>query len=463
MASAFALWWLFALGAAAQEPSPIERTRQDEHRVVLQCERISRLMERLARADAPAREAVIASLEAARPTSASVHWSPGLDVLRRAEGLLDPAAEVQDAHWEALDRLAGSLDLIAAPGAFEVRDGELTEPLTVRVVRAWGSESANVELALEWMDTSGQHSVARREPVAADAFGARGFPMYLRAPSGDAGRCQLFGRLTRRPAGTFAALVPGIRVDGVERLRERLEALRKRERVDQPGFRRLEELLSRLLVTGLRGSSALGGGDMLLALERWTSEGPPRGLLVPLERSFEGARGPEHWLWSFSPQREPERAVVFIAHSGETAEQIFSGELGSAWLEFAEQSGTQLLATHAPSSAAHVGPLLARVREWTGELELMLVARGDSLASLDAAFAKAEERPFDSWVAFTSIPAGACAALFPELPALLVTPGPAAPARDGLEWIEGERLWFLREPQLLGHVSAWLSRRAQSR
>lgn len=466
-AGVFALVWLLALAASgsplSQDAAAAERTRQDEHRLVLQCERVSRLLERLALADAPTREALIASLEAARPASASVHWSPGLDVLRRAEGLLDPAADVADEQWESLDRLAGSLDLIAAPGAVEAREGELTEPLTVRVVRAWGSEAANVELALEWMDTKGQRTVARREPVAAEAFGPRGFPMYLRAPAGGPGRCHLFGNLTRRPAGSFAALIPGVRVDAIESLRARLDALRKRERLDQPGFRRLEELLSRLLVTGLRGSTALGGGEMLLALERWTSEGPPRGLLTPVERSFDAGRGPEHWLWSFSPQREPERAIAFIAHSGETAEQALSGELGAAWLEFAEQSGTQLLATHAPSSAAQMVALLADLREWTGQLELVLVARGDSLAALGAAFSSGSSPPFDAWVALTSIPAANCAALFPQLPALLIAPGPAAPERERLEWVEGERIWFLSEPQLLAQVSAWLGRRAQSR
>lgn len=465
--SEFTLASLVALAvcgpAAAQDDALAERVRQDEHRLVLQGERVSRLLERLARADAPTRELVVASLEAARPQDASVHWTPGLDLLRRAEGLLDPVAEEVDPQWEALDRLAGSLDLIAAPGAFEVRAGELTEPLIVHVVRAWGSESANVDLALEWLDPSGERSAARREPVAAEAFGPSGFPMYLRAPGGGAGRRQLFGHISRRPGGKFAALVPGIRVDAVENLRARLEALRARERIEQPGYRRLEALLSRLLVAGQRGSTALGGGEMLLALERWTSDGPPRGLLVPLERSSEGTRGPEQWLWSYSPQREPERALAFIAHSGETAEQVFSGELGDAWLEYAERSGTQLLATHAPNSVAQLAPLLARLREWTGRLELVLVTRGDSLAALGIAGVNAGEPPFDAWVAFTSVPAANCAALFPGSPSLVIAPGPAAPARAGLEWIEGDRLWFLGEPSLLAHVSSWLERRAQSR
>lgn len=448
---------------AAARRERLARARLDEHRATLLGERMTHFLERLAHADEAAARAIFERLEAARPAGASAHWSPSLDVLRRAEGVIDPAVDGADPHWESLDRLAGALDLVVVPGAFELAAGELSEPITVQVSRAWGSEAFEAELTLEWISASGERSHARREPIASAAIGPRPFPMYLRAPTTLAGRCHLTGQLARRPSGRFAARLPAVRADAIEGLRTRLEALRQRERVDQPGYRRLEELLSRLLVSGLRGSSALGGGDMLLALERWTEAGPPRGLLVPLELSFEEERGVEHWLWSYSPEREPERVVAFLAHSGESAEQVFAGELGAAWLDFAERSGTQLLATRLPRAPALAAQGLARLREWTGALELVVVARGDALTALSPSAAGAQDPACDAWVALTSVPAASCDLARSARPGLLIAPAPAPSARETVEWREGARLWFLGEPRLREQLADWLGRRAQSR
>ncbi len=447
--------------AARHEQSA--RVRLDEHRAVLQGERVTQFLERLAHADEAAAQAILERLEAARPKGASPHWMPTLDLLRRAEGVIEPAVDGADAHWDSLDRLAGALDLVVVPGAFEIVNDGLTEPITVHVSRAWGSDAFEAELALEWVDAAGQRSHARREAIAAAAIGPTAFAMYLRAPATAAGRCHLMGQLARRPSGPFAARLPAVRVDAIENLRARLEALRQRERIDQPGYRRLEELLSRLLIAGLRGSTALGGGEMLLALERWGIDGPPSSLLVPLELSFEDERGAEHWLWSYSPAREPERAIAFLAHSAESAEQVFAGELGAGWFEFAEQSGTQLLATRLPRSPALAAQGVERLREWTGALELIVVARGDALTALSPSATGAAGPACDAWVALTSIPAASCDLARSPRKGLLIAPAPAPSTTETVEWREGARLWFAGEPGLRAQIADWLGRRTQSR
>lgn len=524
MRAAVALCGLGALALSqsgvASDPKRelLSRARLDEHRAVLQGERTLQFLERLAHADKAAAAAILERLESARPSGASAHWSPSLDLLRRAEGVIDPAVDGADPAWESLDRLAGALDLVVVPGAFEIVDGAMTEPITVHVSRAWGADAFESELTLEWVDAAGQRTQARREPVAAAAIGPRAFQMYLRAPATSSGRCFLIGQLARRPSGRFAARLPAVRVDAIENLRERLDALRARDRVEQPGYRRLEELLSRLLVAGLRGSTALGGGDMLLALERWTPAGPPRGLLVPLELSYQDERGSEHWLWSYSPEREPERAIAFLAHSAETAEQVLAGELGAAWMDFAERTGTQLFATRLPRAPAQAALGLQRLREWTGALELIVIARGDALAALSPSANGDAVPTCDAWVALTSIPAASCDVVRSKRPGLLIAPGPApsvpssdplsatprvdalalrravrsqltssrarsldwmrplalavaveallqqsASAQADVEWVEGPRLWFVGEPGLRARVEGWLERRAQSR
>jgi hypothetical protein len=455
---------LLASAAGAQDSAPLELVRQEEHRLVLASERIARFLQHYANADAGARSAARERLEAARPKAASAHWIPGLDSLRQIESVLaGDAAALDDTSGSKLDALAGALDLIAVPGAFELSDGELTEPVTVRVVRAWGAHSAAVELTLNWFDTAGACVRARREQVDAAAFGPRGFPMYVRAPATAAGRCKLFGHLRLSPSDEYASVIPEVRVDAVENLRSRLAALRARELDGHPGYDRLRELTTRLLVTGLRGSVALGGGDLLLALEGWSEAGPPSGIAVPIELSFRGARGVEHWLWSYSPAREPRIAVLFLAHSGETPDQMLSGPSGEAWLDWAEVNGAQLFATHIPPQSADVAPLLERLRQWSGGLELVAVARGDALGALTSGVGALEQPPFDAWIASTAAPAAAASKLFPPLEALLLAPGPAPESSARVEWVEGERIWLLNEPEFFSRASTWLTRRLERR
>jgi hypothetical protein len=450
--------------ATAQDAVPLELARQEEHRVVLASERIARFLLHYSKAADSARAAARERLEAARPKAASAHWIPGLDSLREVESVLaGDAAAVDEPGSARLDAFAGSIDLIAIPGAFEIAKAELTEPITVRVVRAWGQNSATVEFTLNWLDTAGERVQARRESVEAGAFTPRGFPMYVRAPATVAGRCHLFGQLRLSATDAYAAVVPEVRVDAVENLRARLDALRERKLDGHPGYDRLRELTTRLLVTGLRGSVALGGGDLLLALESWREAGPPAGLAVPIELSFRDTRGVEHWLWSYSPAREPRLAVLFLAHSGETPDQIFAGPAGEAWQGWAEANGAQLFATHIPPQSADVAPLLERLREWSGGLELVAVARGDALGTLTSGVGALERPPFDAWIASTAAPAEAASKLFPALDGLVVAPGPAPQAPGRVEWLEGERIWLLNEPAFFSRATAWLARRLERR
>lgn len=448
-------------GAALEAHTLLERK---EHRSVVACERRTRFLEHYAQADGAQRERALELLEAARPAGASTGWQPSAALLRRAEALLQDRAEsATDAELERFDALAGALDLLAIPGAFELREKEPTAPVTVRVALLADTQARDCEFVLQWIDTARRHVHARREPVDARGFAGQGFDMYVRAPLSEPGACWLYGRISPRGEAPFAVRTAEIRVDAIERLDARLAALRERSLGEHPGYVRLGELLTSLIVRGARRSASLGGADLLAALEAWSEAGPAAGSPVPIEAVGTSAGGAERWLWSYSPSGTPRRALALFAGPDEPADAPFAGAVGLEWMRWAERSATQLFAVNAPTEPGELEALLARLRAWSGGLEFGVVVRDDAWRAFSLGLATLSGRPFDVWIVNVSTPAKAYGDLLAACPGLLVAPGPAPAARAGLEWVEGERLPLIEEALLPAHVEAWFTRRESAR
>ena len=448
-------------GAALDAHASLERR---EHRSVVAGERRARFLEHYAQADGAQRERARKLLEAARPAGASTGWQPNAALLRRAEAALQDRAEgAADAELERFDALAGALDLVAIPGAFELREQEPTAPVTVRVALLSDTQARDCEFALQWIDTARRHVHARKEPVDARGFAGQGFDMYLRAPLCEPGACWLYGRIAPRGEAPFAVRTAEIRVDAIERLDARLAALRERSLGDHPGYVRLGELLTSLIVRGARRSASLGGADLLAALESWSEAGPAAGSPVPIEAVEASAGSAERWLWSYSPSATPRRALALFAGPDEPADAPFAGAVGLEWMRWAERSATQLFAVNAPTEPGELEALLERLRAWSGGLEFGVVVRDDAWRAFSLGLATLSGQPFDLWVVNVSTPAQAYGALLAGCPGLLVAPGPAPDARPGLEWVEGERLPLIEEALLPAHVEAWFTRRESAR
>jgi hypothetical protein len=448
-------------GAALEAHALLERK---EHLSVVACERRTRFLEHYAQADSARRERALELLEAARPAGASTGWQPSAALLRRAEALLQDRAEsATDAELERFDALAGALDLVAIPGAFELREKEPTTPVTVRVTLLSAAQARDCEFVLEWIDSARRQVHARKEPVDARGFAGQGFDMFLRAPLCEPGACWLYGRIAPRGVAPFAVRTAEIRVDAIERLDARLAALRERSLGDHPGYVRLGELLTSLIVRGARRSASLGGADVLAALETWSESGPAPGSPVPIEALETAPGGAERWLWSYSPSATPRRALALFAGPDEPADAPFAGAAGLEWMRWAERSATQLFAVNAPTEPGELETLLARLRAWSGGLEFGVVVRDDAWRAFSLGLATLSGQPFGAWIVNVSTPASTHGALLAGCPGLLVAPGPAPAARPGLEWVEGARLPLIEEALLPAHVEAWFTRRESVR
>jgi len=451
-------------GAGSQTFDAHARRERLDHVRVVDNERRARFVEHYAQADAPQRERARKLLEAARPAGASTGWQPSAALLRRAEAALQARTEAaSDAELERFDALAGLLDLVAIPGAFETREQAPTTPITVRVALLADAQARDCEFVLQWIDPKRQHSHARKEPVDARAFAGAGFDMFVRAPLCETGACWLYGRIEPRGVAPFAVRTPEIRVDAIERLDARLAALRERSLGDHPGYVHLAEMLTSLIVRGARRSASLGGADLLAALESWSESGPAPGSPVPIEAlpSSEGAD--ERWLWSYSPSAPPRRALALFAGPDEPADAPLAGAAGLEWMRWAERSGTHLFALNTPSNPGELEVLLKRLREWSGGLEFGVLVRDDAWRAFSLGLATLSGQPFDVWIVNVATPASTHGELLAACPGLLIAPGPAPAPRPGLEWVEGERVPLLEEPLLPAHVEAWFTRRESAR
>ena len=449
-------------GEPQPSPADLDRAAWEQHRACVVSERVHRFLGHLEVADAGERAKVALELGRARARSAGSAWTPTLEDLRRAESLIADSDGVpaDDPAATGLDELAGALELLAIPGAFECASEGLGDPITVQVRSLYHvAVGGDFVLELRWRSRDGREIAARREPIGEGAVAEQGFPMYLRSPLSEQGPWQLYGVVGRPSSGELAGAVAEIRVDAVERLRERARAALAKDLPPDPGLFHLRVALDRLLRSGRRLSCALGAGEIVATIEAWTETGPPLGAFVPLEKLYTDARGVEHWSWTYSPAEEPVRAIAILASSYEASDHVFAGRVGARWLEMAERTRSQLFSFHVPPDAAQVASALARARKWMDGRELLVVARGDAVARLDVGTRGASLELLDGVVVSGGSTAGATG-LFARWPRLVIAPGAAsAKGESEFQGAEGSPFSMLDDLDLPSQVERWIGSR----
>jgi hypothetical protein len=444
---------------AAQLDARGDRQLWDQHRATLFSERTLRFLRHFEGADQDQRRAAVEALLAARKGGAA-DWTPTLDVLRRVESLVADATgdAPQTASAAALDALAGALDLVAIPGAFACAAEGLGDPLTVRVRRVYGvTPPSDFVLELHWRSNDGVDVRARREPVASSALSDAGFEMYLRAPLSGPAPWHLYGMVGDAQSSAIVGGIAEVRVDAVERLAERAQAVLAREADAQPGRAYLAQCLRQLLTHGARPSAALGAGEMIGALEAWGDGGPPPGVPVPVEPTFVDRSGLRRWMWTYGPEAEPSAAVIVTASSFEAADHALAGVLGEHWTACAERAALQLFSLHVPSDPRALQRELERARAWVDGRPVYLVARGDALALVELALKSAPRALVDGLVLSGGFENFDPARVLPQFERLVMAPAAARhPSAVGYRGVEGRPLSFLNDLELPAHVERWI-------
>lgn len=466
LSRALVLASLAVVARAAQGPagSAAERASVEQHRACVVSERMLRFLRHFELSSADQRRLVIAALTAHKPASAGGGWIPPLDVLRRVESLVadSSGAGHDEAVVRELDQLAGALDLTAIPGAFECAAEGLGDPITVRVTRLYDADpSGDFVMELHWRARDGSDLRARREAVAASAISESGFEMYVRSPLSTPAPWSLYGLVGRPQSGELAGGIAEIRVDAVADLRARMATVLSKALPDQPGVGHLQACLARLMAQGRRVSAALGAGEMLGALEAWSSDGVPPGIPVPLEPAFRDAQQGEHWVWTFGPSTTPERGIAVLSASFEASDHSFGGIVGERWLECAERTRSQLFAFHLPSDVKAIPALLARIDQWLEHRPLFVVARGETLARLELGLRASEVDVVDGVVISGVFSAIRPSSVLAPRPRLVVAPGAARDVADAAySGVDGAAFALLNDLELPLHVERWLAARA---
>lgn len=451
-----------AQATAAPPPTPreLDQAAWEQHRACVISERLQSFVAHYLRASEEARAGAAAALAAEQPKAAP-GWAPGIDALRRVESRIADASgrAPDDAALAALDALAGALDLVIVPGAFEATSEGVGDPMTVRVRRLHTLDvGEDFVLSLRWLAPDGSELPARREPVSAAALSAEGFEMYVRAPLTGPGPWRLYGVVGRPSSGELAGALASVRVDAVLDLRARARAALDKQLPNQPGLHHLKVALDRLLRSGRRLSASLAAGDLLRAIEGYGDSGPPTRMPVPLEQVFVDARGVERWLWTYGPAEEPLRALAVLAQSMEPSDHVFAGALGREWLEFAERTRTQLFALHLPNDAARAKETLERLRSWVDDRELYVVARGEATQRLERGVAGLERAALAGLVVCSPVALLADSAALQPFPRLLV--GPAddrAKLSAGATALPASGALLLDDLALPRQVEQWLA------
>jgi hypothetical protein len=396
-----------------------------------------------------AAERALASL---RPALAPADRRPSLSDLALATRVLS-GASLATAMNDGLSRAVMALDLEVVPGAFEAAAAGDGEPLTVRVYRLFGDGPTQAaELSLSWIDTLGRESVARVEVFGSAAFATPGFDMYIRAPLGPPGNYFLVPELRQGDARRRG--VP-VRVEGVERLRDRLATIPSDARAGLASEALLEHGLRSLAVSSLEARISHAEGARPNACFR------PR-------------RVGELDAWIYA-EEEPRAVLVFVAPNGTPAGELFVGAFEGMWRALASDGDVAIVSMAPRSGEGHAfsDALEALALEFEGA-PLVLVARGDAVTRLQF-FALGRNLPIQAQVLVVADQAPG-RGLF-RLPTLLV--GPRKPELDSLaenllqealaaqprpgvlaEHLrieEGPASAFLAEPLLPGLVRAWLS------
>lgn len=418
--------------ASAQTRFPAE-PGQAAHVDMVRAEREALLLALYSRVPEERRLSAEGALAALRPAQMPADRRPGLSDLALATRVLS-GESLSMAMGDSLGRAAMALDLQVVPGAFETAREGNGESLTVRVYRLFGEGTTReTELSLSWIDSLGRESVARVEVFGSAAFAAPGFDMFVRAPLGPPGRYFLVAELRQGDARRRG--VP-VRVEGVERLHDRLGALSSDARA------------------GLRADALLDFGARtyeVSSLEARLSHA--EGSVLDLSCQPRGIGDLEVWICA---PRDPRAVLVFVAPEGTPAGEIFVGAFEGAWRAMASGDGIAIvsLAPRAGEGRAFADALAALALEFEGA-PLVLVARGDAVTRVQF-FALGRALPIEAQVLVVAEQTPGRAIL--RAPTLLVGARDLdlASLEHELRIAEGPSAAFFAEPLLPGLVRPWL-------
>jgi len=450
-----------APGAAAQTSHGFElETRLHEREIY--AERMSAFRRAWDAADAPLREVALAALQRSLGPGAPLGAWPSMIGISSATRLLrgEPAERLERGGvLELLD----CLDMMLVPGALESPNGPPSEGARGEAlrVRVWPVDdqiaarcARDIELQLDWVAPDGRRERARRESVAAAAWRAPGFDMYVRAPLDPSASWQLVPSVE----------IDGVRVDGwpvaaptvSERdLRgEALGAAADSLRGETLLVSLEALLLVRFGVRGFVGESArldrvLAGQADVGAARMWALDPEDEhGLGQPAQR-----------LWVYGQEEgEPQTARVLLLPAPEplAPRGQLEGELGAAWRALADAQSAAIVAyEHASSETLEPELVVAAARERFPGAEIVLVLRADGMRSIALRLLGKPPLAIDRLV--LSLPLSLRGPLLPAVPTLIHTPlEPPTDAPDDHSYALAPAGSFVDDRALPAAIGAWL-------
>jgi len=383
-----------ASAGSLQDRGPFAGDRhglQVAQRAVLQLERERSLLEGWPATDETRRAAVLRLLGEGRDGRRSSLRPLGLAAVSRA--LRAPGAAGGGAELAPWRELVDGLGLRVTPGVFAARTEGRGEATTVHFEPLWRSrfEGNPRELlygTLSWISSSGEITVARREPLTPRDL-ASGFEMYIRPPLSGAQTWELVLEVLT-PAGKVRGFP--VRVECVEDLegwRSRLARAATGTEESLPSWNEplrlaVQNRLRLLTDHGIRVANGLPLSHWLAA---WGASaepgsarpGPGGAFPSPLDGAELGVGG--ETFWEFRPEGAPARVLLLLTDEREWGADLLSGAPGEAWRRLARGTGTRVIAGHLPLGPADLSPLKSLARalgERSPAPRLFVVARGDS-------------------------------------------------------------------------------------
>ncbi len=388
-------------------------------------ERQSELTRRWSEADADARAAALAALQAARPPGAGRMTAPTLEAMSRALLALEIAKSPRSAEGQALETLralerqARGVDLRVAPAFFLPHDPSASaagagqaariQPMTVRLASIASSDPPrSVQAHLFWISPTGERTRARSEAAPAELFTPEGFDMYVHAPASAPGRWQLVLELEK--AGQVAS---GWRVE-VECIAAQPALLES----EDPARAYLLRCLEARRTLGLRQPIGMSTSELLAALEPqdpakpcWRPLFPSASHVHPAPRVGLGIPGLEAWVWGWIHGQQHECLVASFSGPSDPTETLLLGSAGFAFANAQHGNGIALAAIPIgpESTAENLEHDFARALELLapgaragasanpdGKPRRVAMARGGAVGWLASAFYGHTTLPFDA-------------------------------------------------------------------
>ena len=296
---------------------------------------------------------------AANPTGHSL----GERELAMLPKVLDPLVD------EALtvdQSLAQALELRVVPGAFESRVDGLGEAVTVHLARgSTALPAGDSVISLHWVGPDGSKTRARREVIPAHVLGTGHFEMFIRPPVSQPAEWALVCEVG---LGEDAGWSRPLKVECVERLSARREALKSSPRVELDGWTPMRSL-EELCLYGVR--HPVLGASGLLELAEQGSYGALRAVRLPsgLEMQIPG-------------DNETKGCLIIVGGSTYSPLELAAGASSSAWQSFAKSEQLRVIFIDLPLVAKEGKPSMMmrmmELQEERSDEKMHLVAFGDA-------------------------------------------------------------------------------------